>query len=142
MTSTRLSIFCGTPDRIRTYDLWLRKPTLYPAELRVLTLKGNLRFSFNDTFGMNPNSPCGETYLLPFPRKRFVLTNFAKSCASRALQNLRGGVCVSERLTQEQIVLVVAGNWSIAPTRTGVILTFSPVKSYRAREPKATIFWS
>ena len=26
----------GTPDRIRTYDLWLRKPTLYPAELRVL----------------------------------------------------------------------------------------------------------
>src|SRR6266568_5708560 len=27
---------CGTPDRIRTYDLWLRKPTLYPAELRVL----------------------------------------------------------------------------------------------------------
>ena len=22
------------PDRIRTYDLWLRKPTLYPAELR------------------------------------------------------------------------------------------------------------
>ena len=25
----------GTPDRIRTYDLWLRKPTLYPAELRV-----------------------------------------------------------------------------------------------------------
>ena len=28
--------FHGTPDRIRTYDLWLRKPTLYPAELRVL----------------------------------------------------------------------------------------------------------
>src|SRR5690348_4885206 len=25
----------GTPDRIRTYDLWYRKPTLYPAELRV-----------------------------------------------------------------------------------------------------------
>lgn len=31
----RWSIFYGTPDRIRTYDLWLRKPTLYPAELRV-----------------------------------------------------------------------------------------------------------
>ena len=30
--------FIGTPDRIRTYDLWLRKPTLYPAELRVLVL--------------------------------------------------------------------------------------------------------
>jgi hypothetical protein len=28
----------GTPGRIRTYDLWLRKPTLYPAELRVLVL--------------------------------------------------------------------------------------------------------
>ena len=27
----------GTPDRIRTYDLWFRKPTLYPAELRALT---------------------------------------------------------------------------------------------------------
>jgi hypothetical protein len=25
----------GVPDRIRTYDLRLRKPTLYPAELRV-----------------------------------------------------------------------------------------------------------
>ena len=28
--------FHGTPDRIRTYGLWLRKPTLYPAELQVL----------------------------------------------------------------------------------------------------------
>ena len=27
----------GTPDRIRTYGLRLRKPTLYPSELRVLT---------------------------------------------------------------------------------------------------------
>jgi hypothetical protein len=27
--------FHGVPDRIRTYDLRLRKPTLYPAELRV-----------------------------------------------------------------------------------------------------------
>ena len=29
------SIFSGTPGTIRTCDLWLRKPTLYPAELRV-----------------------------------------------------------------------------------------------------------
>jgi hypothetical protein len=31
----------GTRGRIRTYDLWLRKPTLYPAELhaRILALK-------------------------------------------------------------------------------------------------------
>ena len=25
----------GTPERIRTSGLWYRKPTLYPAELRV-----------------------------------------------------------------------------------------------------------
>src|SRR5690606_24636480 len=28
----------GAPDRIRTCDLWLRRPTLYPAELRVHAL--------------------------------------------------------------------------------------------------------
>ncbi len=28
-----LSFSCGTPDGIRTHDLWLRRPTLYPAEL-------------------------------------------------------------------------------------------------------------
>jgi hypothetical protein len=28
----------GAPDRIRTCDLWNRNPTLYPAELRVLTV--------------------------------------------------------------------------------------------------------
>ena len=28
----------GMPDTIRTYDLWLRKPTLYPAELRAHTI--------------------------------------------------------------------------------------------------------
>lgn len=36
----------GTPDRIRTYGLRLRKPTLYPAELRVhkiCLLKNNRR---------------------------------------------------------------------------------------------------
>ena len=32
-----LIISIGTPDRIRTYGLRLRKPTLYPAELRVHT---------------------------------------------------------------------------------------------------------
>ena len=29
------NFYNGTPDRIRTYDLLLRKQTLYPAELRV-----------------------------------------------------------------------------------------------------------
>src|SRR4051812_28824655 len=28
-------VFCGAPDTIRTYDLCLRRATLYPAELRV-----------------------------------------------------------------------------------------------------------
>ena len=27
-------ILNGVPGAIRTHDLWLRKPTLYPAELR------------------------------------------------------------------------------------------------------------
>ena len=27
----------GAPERIRTSDLWLRRPTLYPAELRART---------------------------------------------------------------------------------------------------------
>ncbi len=31
----RRFFFSGAPDRIRTYDLSLRKRTLYPAELRV-----------------------------------------------------------------------------------------------------------
>jgi hypothetical protein len=41
----------GVPDRIRTYDLRLRKPTLYPAELRVhvnLIIEHN-RGNFNMT---------------------------------------------------------------------------------------------
>ena len=30
----------GAPDRIRTCDLWLRRPTLYPAELRARERQG------------------------------------------------------------------------------------------------------
>ena len=33
------SIVSGTPERIRTSGLWLRRPTLYPAELRALMTK-------------------------------------------------------------------------------------------------------
>ena len=32
------SFVSGAPDRIRTYDLCLRRATLYPAELRVLSV--------------------------------------------------------------------------------------------------------
>lgn len=31
--------FVGAPDWNRTSDLWLRRPTLYPTELRVRMLK-------------------------------------------------------------------------------------------------------
>lgn len=31
----KVIVLFGVPDRVRTCDLWLRKPTLYPAELRV-----------------------------------------------------------------------------------------------------------
>ena len=31
----------GAPDRIRTCDLWLRRPTLYPTELRAPELTGS-----------------------------------------------------------------------------------------------------
>ena len=27
-------VFCSAPDRIRTCDLWFRRPTLYPTELQ------------------------------------------------------------------------------------------------------------
>ncbi len=30
----KLRYFCGSPEENRTPDLWYRKPTLYPAELR------------------------------------------------------------------------------------------------------------
>ena len=30
----RLCAMAGAPDRIRTCGLWLRRPTLYPTELR------------------------------------------------------------------------------------------------------------
>ena len=45
MTLLLLIFLNGTPGRIRTYDLWLRKPTLYPAELRVrvVTVDKSLR---------------------------------------------------------------------------------------------------
>ncbi len=32
-----IMLMLGTPEGIRTPDLWYRKPTLYPAELRVHT---------------------------------------------------------------------------------------------------------
>ena len=38
------------PDRIRTYDLLLRKQTLYPAELRVHTYGMSLAFRAFDTY--------------------------------------------------------------------------------------------
>ena len=42
--------FRGTLGAIRTHDLWLRKPTLYPAELRVQIIV-NARYSRNSVAG-------------------------------------------------------------------------------------------
>ena len=53
-------IFIGTPGRIRTYDLWLRKPTLYPAELRVRVLETNLLASSLTGRSFFPQSNTGS----------------------------------------------------------------------------------
>ena len=39
-------LFNGPPERIRTSDLWLRRPTLYPAELRAHALSAE----WNNTY--------------------------------------------------------------------------------------------
>ena len=36
----------GAPERIRTFDLWLRRPTLYPTELRAYALSAE----WNNTY--------------------------------------------------------------------------------------------
>ena len=41
-----ISIPDGTPERIRTFDLWLRRPTLYPTELRAYALSAE----WNNTY--------------------------------------------------------------------------------------------
>ncbi len=38
----------GAPGRIRTYGLWIRNPTLYPAELRVHALHGLVQRAVRD----------------------------------------------------------------------------------------------
>ena len=55
---TSMDPLYGTPDRIRTYDLWYRKPTLYPAELRVLDSRDKPAvFLGARGCGMNPPTP-------------------------------------------------------------------------------------
>jgi hypothetical protein len=47
-------LMLGTPGRIRTYDLWYRKPTLYPSELRArqfILTKVILLFGFGFVLG-------------------------------------------------------------------------------------------
>ena len=40
----------GAPGRIRTCDLWIRNPTLYPAELRVQPRHWQPRALLNNPF--------------------------------------------------------------------------------------------
>ena len=48
-----MGFFYGTPGTIRTCDLWLRKPTLYPAELRVLVNETKPRGFFSSRRAKN-----------------------------------------------------------------------------------------
>ena len=57
------SFFYGTPDRIRTYGLRLRKPTLYPAELRVQIAVSHIRKCITPAFRVT------RRYLRPLSRR-------------------------------------------------------------------------
>ena len=47
----------GTPDRVRTYDLRLRKPTLYPAELRARVSESITNFRKQNRFRFSQSLP-------------------------------------------------------------------------------------
>ena len=72
----------GTPGAIRTRGLWLRRPTLYPAELRAHMSDGR---SLTE-FGMNGRSVCSCESLefrCGFLQNRYSRTTeyFAHSCS-------------------------------------------------------------
>ena len=67
-------IFSGAPGAIRTRGLWLRRPTLYPAELRArkdplkTERRPEGRLSFNtwgERRGLNPRPPGPQPGALP-----------------------------------------------------------------------------
>ena len=52
----KIIVVDGAPDRIRTCDLWLRRPTLYPAELRA---RGREGYAAECSASMTPSGePC------------------------------------------------------------------------------------
>ena len=61
-TASKGSFFYGTLGAIRTHDLWLRKPTLYPAELRVHTQLHNFITNYH----------CKQSYRRNFASKRSI----------------------------------------------------------------------
>ncbi len=63
---TGIGVLFGAPGKIRTCDLWLRKPTLYPAELRVL---GNGDKPTVFLIALRQSRPAGRASLLLFSLK-------------------------------------------------------------------------
>ena len=61
------SVKNGAPDRIRTCDLWLRRPALYPTELRA---RAAATYSMPAT-GANP-LPTGQAIAFGDPARRLA----------------------------------------------------------------------
>ncbi len=72
--------FYGTPDRIRTYDLLLRKQTLYPTELRVQMWTYLTRYVINIHLKIEMGITISRnTYIVPhFHQKRSIFVNFCQ----------------------------------------------------------------
>src|SRR5262249_56892398 len=76
----------GAPDKIRTCDLWLRRPTLYPAELRVravgstprarwkqaLRLRCDMAIDYVLAMGCEPHKQLGVERLVGLHRTRIL----------------------------------------------------------------------
>ena len=75
--SETVSFYVGAPDRIRTCDLWLRKPTLYPTELRALHSIFNL-FKFLQDYSVLPCTPPLRGQFRFAPLFKFVPDKFVK----------------------------------------------------------------
>ena len=69
----------GTPEGIRTPDLRLRRPLLYPAELLARTLLGMVKRKVVGETGFEPATPCSQSRCAtrlrysPRPKKHLTL---------------------------------------------------------------------
>src|SRR6056297_2237823 len=84
-TRRRLRLKIGAPDRIRTCDLRLRRPTLYPAELRAPMIPPPFHCRFHCTcFGGGyfsfSNRPL-PTWPAAFRGQRSIQLRYGSTCA-------------------------------------------------------------